>query len=427
MDLSMFDVVYAISDILLTYVIYKWMSIFFKARVTGRYTTFFSYALYYVVITFFYIFIHIPILMMLINLFMFGLISFNYNSSFKNRLFSIFMIYTILLCSESIIYILLELANFPLLKNYSSNSVAGLIFSDICNYIVVLVTSNYLNFRKGQIVNKAYWVSILLIPISSLTAIIVLFESVGISKLELLICIGAIFLINIFTFSLYDIIIESLEVKMNQKLFEQENIFYQNQIDLMKVSMETTKAFKHDLKNHLIAMKLFAKNNNKNELVDYVNNMEKALSNANYLANTGNNAFDSILNFKLQEAINNNVKVTLDLAIPDKLAFSSFDLVVLLGNLIDNAVQASLEVRTQSFIDVKIKYDKSRLIIKIKNSFNGIISNDGVELTSTKEDKYNRGFGINNVKTIVDKYHGVIDIVYNESIFSVTAILYQME
>lgn len=427
MFFTIFDVGYAISYLVITYIIYKWMSIFFKERLTGSRTIFLSYAMYFIVITSFYFFVHIPVLMMIINLLMFGLISLNYRSSLKNRVLSIFMIYTILLCTESIAFIILELINSPYLKNSSVNSVAGLIFSVVCNYIVVLVTSNYINVRKSQVVRKAYWVNILLIPISSLTAIIVLFESAGISKLELLICVGSIFMINIFAFSLYDIIVESLEVKMNQKLFEQENIYYQNQLDIMKDSVEMTKAFKHDLKNHLIAMELFAKNDNKNELIGYISNMEKALSNADELANTGNNAFDSILNFKLREAASNNVKVSLDLAIPNKLDFSSFDLVVLLGNLIDNAVQAAIGVKDQSFIDVKIKYDKSRLIIKIKNSFNGIICRDGEKLLSTKADRSNRGIGLKNVRKIIDKYHGLINIGNDESVFSVTAILYQSE
>jgi sensor histidine kinase regulating citrate/malate metabolism len=421
----MFNVVYAISELLLTYVIYKWMNIFFKERVTSRNTAFLTYALYFFAITSFYIFVHIPVLMMLINLLMFVLITLNYKTTLKNRILSIVMIYTIMLCTESIVFFILEMVDLPYLRNSSINSVAELIISVVLNYILVLIASNYINFRKGKVVRKGYWMSLFLIPISSLAAIIVLFESVGITKLELLICTGSIFLINIFAFSLYDTIIESLEVKMNQRLFDQEKIYYQNQIDIMRASIENTKAFKHDLKNHLIAMELFAKNDSRNELIDYINNMEEGLANAGELANTGNTAFDSILNFKLQEAINNNVKVTLDLSIPDKLDYSSYDLVVLLGNLIDNAVQAAIGVKDQGFIDVKIKYDKSRLIIKIKNSFNGIICREGEKLVSTKADKANRGFGLKNVKTIIDKYHGVIDIVNDNSTFSVTAILYQ--
>src|SRR5699024_10873185 len=107
------------------------------------------------------------------------------------------------------------------------------------------------------------------------------------------------------------------------------------------------------------------------------------------LVNTGNIIIDSILNFKLQEADRNNIKVQLELSIPSQLSVTSFDLLVILGNLLDNAINASCNIEERKRnINISIRFEKSMLIIKIKNQFNGEILYHGDKIITSNENKF---------------------------------------
>ena len=97
---------------------------------------------------------------------------------------------------------------------------------------------------------------------------------------------------------------------------------------------------------------------------------------------------------------------------------------MILGNLLDNALQAVSLVDKNAFIVLTMHYSKGMLIIKVSNPFkNEVKIIDGTVMTS-KSDKKNHGLGLRSVKEVVEKYNGTIEIKTDNNIFTITAVLY---
>ena len=141
-----------------------------------------------------------------------------------------------------------------------------------------------------------------------------------------------------------------------------------------------------------------------------------------YIA-TGNESVDGLLNYKLQRAneILNVVEARVN--IPEKLMLHSFDLNVVLGNLLDNAIEAAVQTEEKE-LKMTIKLEKGILFIHIHNSCLGIKNGRLKRLETTKEDALNHGIGLGNVQRIIEKYHGDMDLICENGYLETDIIMY---
>ncbi len=199
---------------------------------------------------------------------------------------------------------------------------------------------------------------------------------------------------------------------------------YENQLQLIKTSIEATNILRHDMNNHLSAVFSDVTNGNIQEaqkhLIDIIDGYKKG---EDFIC-TGYSAIDSLINFKLQFAKNNGIKVNVTASIPSNLKITSFDSTVIIGNLLDNAVRAASSVSENGFISVVMRYSKGMLLIKISNSYIGAIKRENGYLITTKSDKANHGYGLKSVKEVVEKYNGSLEIETGENTFTTTAVMY---
>lgn len=133
---------------------------------------------------------------------------------------------------------------------------------------------------------------------------------------------------------------KSLLEKQEKEFVEQQNKYYENQLELINVSLENSSILRHDMKNHLQAIFTDIKNGNIIEAQQHISDITDVYNSDGEIIHTGYPAIDSIVNFKLQSARKNVVKVNVSSTLPQGLNISSFDLTVIFGNLIDNALQA---------------------------------------------------------------------------------------
>ena len=97
---------------------------------------------------------------------------------------------------------------------------------------------------------------------------------------------------------------------------------------------------------------------------------------------------------------------------------------VILGNLLDNALQAVSLVTENGFIDFAIHYSKGMLLIKVTNPFKTAIKREKGVIVTSKADKENHGYGLKSVNETVEKYNGTVNINPDIDIFTVTVVLY---
>ena len=111
---------------------------------------------------------------------------------------------------------------------------------------------------------------------------------------------------------------------------------------------------------------------------------------------------------------------------PDALPYKSSDLCIVLGNLLDNAIEATekLEDEEEKQIFIKLIYQKKRLLIEIRNPYRGSLKKGrSGDYLSGKNDQENHGIGLKSVRKVVEKYDGTLDIHTENQQFQITIIL----
>jgi len=427
MQLGLYEWVIIITNIFWTYTLYKFLAIFFDKRKTRQMLELLSYAIYYLLLTIICLVAYLPIILLIFNITALMALSYNYESTTKSRVLSAVFIYLTLAVVDVIVSLLsgyLNYLNFSLLSENTYSSIFGLLACRILTYAIVLVLNNFKNIKRGERVPNSYWFSTVLIPVSSLYIILMFLQARGISAVQIIIVVVLIFLINFATFYLYDVITEALSDKMQSLLIMEQNKYYDKQLEMIKSSLQTTNAIKHDLKNHMFSIKYLIESGDTEESLNYISNILNDIGTRKDYSSTGNTVIDSIINFKLQEAEHRDVRTDFDLKIPEKLDIPSFDITIILGNLLDNAITAASKVKENKYISLKMKYDKGRLMIQADNPYIGEINEESGKLLTTDDDKENHGIGLQNIIKVIQKYDGIMNIDYSGNIFSVSLLMY---
>jgi len=208
-----------------------------------------------------------------------------------------------------------------------------------------------------------------------------------------------------------------------EKVYYQQKEGYRNQLKLIRANEKKLRQLKHDYRNHLSALRYIIEKEENEKAFNYINEMEDFLIVEDEYISTGE-AIDSILNYKFQQAKERQISVALDVDVQEELRISEFDLTVVLGNLMDNAIEAIEKIEKIAPINLNIKIKKGAIGIHISNPYNGeIVLKDGLIKTS-KEDSELHGNGLNHIREIVERYHGSLDIEYDNHEFNIKIIMY---
>lgn len=138
------------------------------------------------------------------------------------------------------------------------------------------------------------------------------------------------------------------------------------------------------------------------------------------IVDTGNTAFDAIISTKKALAESKNIEFTIQIQIPEKLKVDAVDLCVIFGNSLDNAIEACEKLENHRMINVSAIYDDCQLICKITNT--ALTSTS--DLQTTKADKVNHGFGLENIKQALSKYNHVLKIDQSDNKFVLSFVIF---
>lgn len=185
------------------------------------------------------------------------------------------------------------------------------------------------------------------------------------------------------------------------------------------------KRYIHDRSNHMrILIGLIEKGENK-RAIDYMSKLTETYKNMQNTSVTKNKVIDSILSNLIEECKQKNIKLDLDIKLPEKIQITDIDLCIILSNLIDNAIEAceKLNNSSQKFINLKSNIHGDYMYVSIENSYDGKMSKSRGEFITWKKNKKFHGVGLENVRITVNKYKGMLKYDYNESIFKVSVLL----
>jgi len=419
-------VVYLISNFVVMLAIERIMGVFFEKRRTPFVVMALSYLLYFVLTSSAFLLWNTPIISSITNLTVLLVITLNYESSTKKRIISTVGTFVILSTTDVIVAFSTGFYQVDVFDTAGVDNIFTFIIWGATVYILALLLRRFKHIRKSAISSPKFWIFYLSILVTSIVVLHIglMYLPQGLGIIFIIMILG----INLFMYYIHDILSAAYKDKLKSALHTQEKEYYFTQCQLMQESVERVKTIRHDMKLHLTTAADYNASGKVNELADYLRGLLGDINTSEVYSDTGNIAFDSIINFKLKTAAENNIKVDIDVLVPPSLNIEVADVVTILGNLLDNALDAVAKVEDK-IIKLNIEASKGNLFIEVDNTFDGEVKyakgKDSIaEAISTRKSGDNHGYGLKNICKAAEKYNGHVDISHDDNVFSVKILLY---
>ena len=418
---------YLVANAFSSFVIYLFYEAVFEKREPSlKIIKALSYVLFTGVISILYLLGSSETVMLISNIVGLFSLTLLYKGKVIQKIVFSFTVYGILMAIEVVVYLIYHNMNYhdSMLEKYNY-SIALATIVDLLSFIAVLIFRLFRSKHKRQYLPTAYWVVILILPVSLLLMTYGLSKNgVDTSSLSTIICFLLILVIEPVIFILYDLLSDKYQYQIEKILFENNISHYQNQISVISKSELKAKEFTHNINNHLQGLMGYIDNNDINGSKKYLEEL-LCVVNKNNMINTGNSSIDSMINYKVSIMDEKEISFSNDLYIPENLKISNVDITALLGNLLDNAIEAAEKTEKENrFVSLYMRYDKSNIIITVKNSYSGELEREDGVFKSLKSDKDNHGIGLKSINQVIEKYDGLIKINTKNNIFTANVLLY---
>ena len=215
-----------------------------------------------------------------------------------------------------------------------------------------------------------------------------------------------------------------LKSKYDRRLSDFQDLVLKKQRDEVQNIYQTMRAWRHDYHNHIQSIKAMLSMGKKEELSDYLDNLEKDLDSIDIAIRTGNVGLDAILSSKVSIARKSFIDVNCTAKVPQELKISDVHLCVIVGNLMDNAIEACgkiTDASTPRFIRIYIGIFKSQLYISVTNSTCEKHRRRLSELVTSKLGEH--GFGLRRIDKIAEKYDGFVNRKNEPGVFATEVML----
>lgn len=167
----------------------------------------------------------------------------------------------------------------------------------------------------------------------------------------------------------------------------------------------------HEYKNQLECLSVLSKKKNYKELDQYLEQISDSVTHDTDYVDTHNVIINAIINQKYREMIDNHIVVVLQLSDMSELWIKEKDIVIILANLLDNAIEACKKLNGKRIVKIKMVIQHKMLLIAVRNTYDGVYwYADNSFLTTKTSNVEEHGLGIINVVQTVKKYNGSYDI-----------------
>lgn len=345
----------------------------------------------------------------------------------------IFTMFTIWLFSNIILIICSYIVSLFSIKDFTLNKYFSILLRNLIQLVFIPIIFTYFKNPYKEMLKS---VSNKVINITSFYSIVIFLALIWFYKkypykfINSYGFIDSIIVIMIIILSYIIIFIAIWSANKNMKL-EYKLKIIDTQVELQKQnyrtlnkSLENYYSFKHDIRHHVMVMKSMIDTKNYIAASEYVNKFSETeiCNSVDMLCK--NLSIDSIMKYYMSIAIKSNIEFKINLKIPENINIDNLDLSIVIGNCVENAIEACNKIIDErpKYIDIKAEIKGYNLLVKIKNSFNGQVLIEGNNLKTTKKSD-GHGIGVSNVRKIAKKYNGFFDIKYTDSEFEVYIIM----
>lgn len=294
-------------------------------------------------------------------------------------------------------------------------------------FLAIILSKNILGEKTLKYVKDSQWTKFLFFPIFTIYITTALISTTSYTIIEIpenlvkIIAFGLLGM-NITVFYL----ISDISLK-NKQIYEKELLQIQarNQLELYKRNLAETKKQRrlvHEYKNQLECIFTLCKTEQYLELQNYLSQLTRKVWKQLGYINTNHAIINAVLNAKYEEAIDKNIIFICKINDMSKIQLDYQDIVVLLSNLLNNAIEACQKCNMNKIIKMKIVHENNNLILSVKNTYNGEIKyKNGFMISTKRNNSQKHGLGFQNIVYIIKKNNGdyVVDFTNEEFYISI--------
>ena len=202
---------------------------------------------------------------------------------------------------------------------------------------------------------------------------------------------------------------------MRKIYLEREVEAYKHEMELMRISNRKEQNLRHDLRHHLFEIEGLAKQGEDEKICTYIDELRRTFVDSKQMVHTGEYETDSLINYLLGNAKNHQIDVTCNIKIPEDIDVSRCKLNVIVGNLLENAIEAAAQADEKRIV-LTMQFSAGILFLQIKNTYNGSVRVEGGHVLG-KKSQNNHGIGLRSVQDLVREQNGSLDISVTDQFF----------
>ena len=299
---------------------------------------------------------------------------------------------------------------------------------NILSFVAVKVVCMYKKSYVSE-TGRKYFFLLLAIPVISIVVAMIILDLVVRYRVTetfyVLIAYICLMYVNAIVFSIYELILDQLEKNYNYRLIEKQLELQLNHYNKLAESREVLSEVIHDFKNHLNCIYNLYKYEKKNELGNYINNLI-SITDTEKIIDTGNPVIDAVLSEKADIADKMGIKFERELYLPSNIEIKHTDLCIVLGNSLDNAIEACKRITDSSMpkeIKLYMNYRDKYMVIVVTNTCDKPPVKLGRFFKSSKPSPEIHGIGLQSIDRTVKKYNGNMVIKYDNNIFELEIVM----
>lgn len=309
----------------------------------------------------------------------------------------------------------------------------------IVTYFILLIIVKVLQwFFKNESIYQLSWktnLKMMILPIGSMFLAHRIFYAqyeMGIKGFypNTIFSIVILFGLNVVVFNIYIQLSENLELQRKNAIYEKEFQLLERHMHEKESMMQEIRVKRHDLKHQMLKLLTLLQQGEYGKLESDMKQMAELESlNGLLVVNTQNSIIDSFVNNQYAVAKEKGIDFRVKIDVPAELPFAGEDLCVILGNALDNAIEACERGQvSKPWISIKLIYDGANLLMTLENSFDGTIRKNkkGMQI-SRKANSQQHGIGTYSIQRVVQKYHGYYHVEVMEKEYHLEIILYSQD
>ena len=319
----------------------------------------------------------------------------------------------------------LQIIGYPKITADISEAITEIIVFAFLMVLILLKRVNIMKIYFTELTILEYVILFLTSLVYSVLQASILRENTIIEVMRLITVIMFLFLMIVI---MHVIMVRDENISMNAMIGNLKEPMKQITASYIEMNDKNTelRRFRHDTKNLLLALSSLLAEGKYEQASDYIVKMQEMMETIKIKAfDTGNFIADALLESKAKTAAQNDIIMTVEGNIPAN-RIEDVNLVILISNLVDNALEAAKKVEGEKKIEIQSILKKNIWILSVKNSCvqDVIIRENRIE--TTKEEKESHGFGISNIERVAKKYGGNLKLSCENRVFTARATLMLM-